>query len=140
MMGLDPLVVATEHIAYLRRRGVPLAEAAASIGAPVGTDGWDGLTWAFARCWHEMNQGVAVSREEWDPDTAMAGAPQTHPASWISSGLVSGQSGCGRLNDIERREDCRFAPEFQARRHAVGLNFRRRPAGSRIRLQNWRAS
>jgi hypothetical protein len=71
MTAADPLEVASQvaakHIAYLRRNGVSMIDAAAVIGitsAMVGDGGWDGVMWAYARAWHELNQGVAVPGEK----------------------------------------------------------------------------
>jgi hypothetical protein len=71
MTAADPLEVASQvaakHIAYLRRNGVSMIDAAAAIGitsATVGDGGWDGVMWAYARAWHELNQSVAVPGEK----------------------------------------------------------------------------
>ena len=133
----DPLAVAAEHIAYLRRSGASLTDAAAAIGAPVGAEGWDGLTWAYARVWHELRQGVAVSAEEWNAENSNGRTAGNSTAGWFRSGSETGHCGGARFEPSSHGfKDCRFAPEFQARRFAVGVNFRRKPAAGRLRLQS----
>lgn len=121
MTAPDPLAVAAEHIAFLRRRGVPLVEAAAAIGAPVGGDGWDGLTWAYARCWHELSQGVAVSREEWEAENSNGRTVCSSPAGWLSNSSVAGHIGVSRHETSHGFHDRGFARTFQGRRRLASF-------------------
>jgi hypothetical protein len=140
MTGPDPLVVAAEHIAFLRRSGVPLVEAAAAIGAPAGVDGWDGLTWAYARCWHEMSQGVAVSREEWEAENSNGRSAINTPAGWLSESPEAGPCGGARFEpSTHGSKNCRSASFFQVPSRDGAVDFRRRSAGDRLRSQVWRA-
>jgi hypothetical protein len=143
MTAPDPLEVAhqvaIEHIAYLRRQGVPLVEAAAAIGVPIGDGGWDGLTVAYAVAWHELSQGVVGPGNPWDAKNSNGpGVSPPRPAGF-AIGAEAGQSGRDRPETSHGFQDCRSAPEFQARRYGVAADFRRNNGPVRLRRQTGRA-
>jgi hypothetical protein len=143
MTAPDPLEVAhqvaLEHIAYLRRQGVPLVDAAAAIGASIGSGGWDGLTEAYAIAWHELSQGVADGPDRWDAKNSNGPGALTPRPAGFATGAEAGQSGGARLETHHGFQDCPSAPEFQARRYGVAADFRRNNGPVRLRRQTGRA-